>query len=105
MKNGWIKIFHGTYITGIDGEDTSWSGTRLQGLRGVIVHHNGVKIELVCGDGEYHYSEDYEYDVNTQTNTLLTRRIQFKTPNGWETHEIDVINKKANPVYMSEEKI
>lgn len=103
MKNGWIKIFHGTYITGIDGEDISWSKTRMEGLRGVIVHHDGLKIDVVLGPGEYHYSEDYEVNMATNEQKLIARRVQFLgEDNMWKTWEMDLINKEIKESIVAE---
>lgn len=104
MRNGWVKIFQGSYITGADEDSISWSQTNLDGLRGVQVFHNGLKAELIRGLGEYNYSEDYEVPIGSCDHKLLAKRVQFKTSNGWETMEIDIIEGIVHN-YTSVEKI
>ncbi len=104
MKNGWVKIFHGEYLTGADEDNVSWSKTRLEGLRGVQITHNNKLAELIRGLGEYHYSEDYEVAIGSSEHKMLARRVQFRTSKGWETVELDTITNEVHH-YMSEEKI
>lgn len=104
MKNGWVKIFPGEYLAAPDGESISWSKTRMQGLCGLMLHHNHVRLELICGPGEYHYSEDYEVTVGENNHEMVARRIEFFNGKYWEIKELNTKTMKVSQ-YQSEQQV
>lgn len=81
--NGWTKFFaDGTKLQGLDRDipsgRCSWSRSRLNGMTGCQLKHDGFTIEL-RGIGKYHQSDDMEVTMElnqTVKPRWATRRIQ-----------------------------